>query len=251
MNTDKSEAPIHVHDLHKSFGRQTVLDGINLDVGQGDTLAVLGRSGTGKSVLLKLLIGLTVPDSGSVEIAGQAIENLDAHALNEIRKKMGFLFQQAALYDSLTVSQNVEFPISRHTNMPESERHQRARELLSSLGMEQDLDKLPSEISGGMQKRVGLARALALDPEILLFDEPTAGLDPITAAEIGGLIVKLKNERHITSVVVTHDIRGAKVFADRLVLMNEGRILAEGSFEDLQRSQDPFVRKFMHDGNEE
>src|SRR3954452_14117351 len=224
----EDQIPIQVRDLHKSFGTQTVLDGIGLEVRQGETLAVMGRSGTGKSVLLKLLIGLDAPDSGSVLVRGQNIAELKAHELNEVRKKVGFLFQNAALYDSLTIEENVAFPMSRHSRMPPEERKQRARELLASVGMPEDLDKLPSQISGGMQKRVGVARALALDPEILLFDEPTAGLDPITAAEIGKLILDLKKKRQMTAVVVTHDIRGARALADRVVLVHEGKIVAEG-----------------------
>jgi len=248
METEERKFPIRVTDLHKGFGQQKVLDGLNLQVPEGETLAVLGRSGTGKSVLLKLLIGLTTPDSGSVRVCGQAIEGLDVRRLNEVRKKVGFLFQQAALYDSLTVEENVEFPLSRHKPMPEAERKKRARELLASVGMEKDLDKLPSEISGGMQKRVGLARALALDPEIILFDEPTAGLDPITSAEISELIAGLKKKRRMTAVVVTHDIRAARTFADRVVLVHEGKVQAEGSFAELQDSQDPIVGKFLQDG---
>lgn len=243
------DAPIQVKDLHKSFGQQTVLNGINLDVHDGETLAVLGRSGTGKSVLLKLLIGLQAPDSGSVRIRGQEIAALDDKGLSEVRKKIGFLFQQAALYDSMSLSENVAFPMSRHTRMSDKESQERARELLASVGIEEGLEKLPSEISGGMQKRVGLARALALDPEILLFDEPTAGLDPITAAEIGNLILDLKKKRRMTGVVVTHDIRGASVFADRLVLVHEGNIMAEGTFAELQGSKDSFVRQFMGDAH--
>jgi phospholipid/cholesterol/gamma-HCH transport system ATP-binding protein len=168
--------------------------------------------------------------------------------LNEIRKKIGFLFQQAALYDSLTVEENVAFPLDRHVKISAAERKDRVRELLSNVGMDHDLEKLPSEISGGMQKRVGLARALALEPDILLFDEPTAGLDPITAAEIDKLIVQLKKRRKITSVVVTHDIRGAKTFSDRLALMDQGNIVAEGTFEDLQKSRDKFVVQFLRNG---
>jgi len=245
VNSD--DALIVVHELHKAFGNRKVLDGIDLTVARGETVAVLGRSGTGKSVFLKLIIGLQHPDSGSIRIHGQEITELGMDQLNEVRMKIGFLFQQAALYDSLTVEENVAFPLVRHKQMSDSERKKRVQELLSQVGMEQDLQKLPSEISGGMQKRVGLARALALDPDILLFDEPTAGLDPITAGEIGELIVDLKQKREITSIVVTHDVHGAKVFADRLVLLNEGHILAEGTFPDLKKSRDKFVVQFLRD----
>ncbi len=237
-------APLEIHDLRKSFGSQRVLDGVELAVERGETLAVLGRSGTGKSVLLKLIIGLQKPDSGSIQIGGQEISGLDGARLNEVRRKMGFLFQQAALYDSLNVEDNVAFPLMRHTKMSEQERKDKVRELLSSVGMQGDLQKMPSELSGGMQKRVGLARALALGPEILLFDEPTSGLDPITAAEIGELINQLKRE--IASIVVTHDIRGARRFADRMVLLDKGRIRAEGQLEELQKSKDEFVSQFVN-----
>jgi phospholipid/cholesterol/gamma-HCH transport system ATP-binding protein len=248
MRAKKEDPPIAVKDLRKAFGNQRVLNGISLQVEPGKTLAVLGRSGTGKSVLLKLLIGLQAPDEGSVRIQGQEITQLGPKPLNEVRKKMGFLFQQSALYDSLTVEENVAFPLDRHTKMSAAERKEKARELLAGVGMEQDLKKLPPEISGGMQKRVGLARALALDPDILLFDEPTAGLDPITALEIDKLIAELKAKRKLTGIVVTHDIRGAKVFSDSFLLMNDGNILAEGSFADLQRSRNKFVVQFLRDG---
>ena len=221
MDNNSNAAPIVIDNLHKSFGSQTVLNGISLHVERGETVAVLGRSGIGKSVLLKLIIGLQPSDSGSVKIDGQEVTGLNAQQLNEVRKRIGFLFQEAALYDSLTVEENVAFPLSRHTNIPAEDRKKRVRELLGSVGMDQDLEKMPSEISGGMQKRVGLARALALDPNILLFDEPTAGLDPITAAEIGKLILELKHKREMAAIVVTHDIRGAKVFSDRMALIHE------------------------------
>jgi phospholipid/cholesterol/gamma-HCH transport system ATP-binding protein len=195
--------------------------------------------------LLKLIIGLEKPDSGSIFVHGEEVTKMPMKELNEVRKKVGFLFQQAALYDSMTVEENVAFPLRRHTHLSDSERKKRVRELLASVGMDHDTQKLPSEISGGMQKRVGLARALALDPEILLFDEPTAGLDPITASEIDDLIVKLQKERHITSVVVTHDIHGARTVSDRLALMRDGEILIQGTFDDLQKSRDPFVVQFL------
>ena len=237
--------PILVHELFKSFGQQKVLDGIDLCVAKNETVVILGRSGTGKSVLLKLLVGLQKPDSGSIRIHGQEISGLDMEQLNEIRKKIGFLFQDAALYDSLNVRDNVAFPLNRHTNLSEADQDKRVRELLASVGMEKDLEKMPSEISGGMQRRAGLARALALDPDILLFDEPTAGLDPITSGEIGKLILKLKQERKLTAIVVTHDIQGAKAYSDRLVVVNEGHIVTEGTLEDLQKSKDPFVVQFL------
>jgi len=237
---------IAVEDLHKSFGSQTVLNGISLTVSRGETLAVLGRSGTGKSVLLRLIIGLEKPDSGSVRIHGQDIAGLALDQLGEIRMKMGFLFQHAALYDSLTVEQNVAFPLQHHKKtMSKSEQGDRVKELLAEVGMEGDLNKMPSDISGGMQKRVGLARALALEPDILLLDEPTAGLDPISAAEIDDLVLKLQAEHHMASIVVTHDLHSAKTIADRLALINEGNVVIEGAFEELQRSDIEFVREFL------
>jgi phospholipid/cholesterol/gamma-HCH transport system ATP-binding protein len=246
-DSSSDATPLTVSALHKSFGAQHVLAGVDFKAEQGQTIVVLGRSGTGKSVLLKLIAGLQQPDSGSIRIHGQEISGLEMDGLNQIRKKIGFLFQQAALYDSLTVQENVEFPLRRHTTLSDAERRQKVGALLASVGMEHDLNKLPSDISGGMQKRVGLARALALDPDLLLFDEPTAGLDPITAAEIGELILKLKKERNLTSVVVTHDVHGAKSFADRVILLREGKVVIDGTFSELERSSDSFVARFLRD----
>jgi phospholipid/cholesterol/gamma-HCH transport system ATP-binding protein len=244
---EKDNAPVvAAADLHKSFGSQKVLNGINLAVRRGETLAVLGRSGTGKSVLLRLVIGLEKPDSGSVRIQGQDIAGLALDQLGAIRKKMGFLFQHAALYDSLTVEQNVAFPLQHHRkDMSKSEQRDRVRELLAEVGMESGFSKMPSDISGGMQKRVGLARALALAPDILLLDEPTAGLDPIGSAEIDDLVLKLQKEHHMASIVVTHDLHSAKTIADRLALLSEGTVVIEGSFEELQKSDIEFVREFL------
>jgi phospholipid/cholesterol/gamma-HCH transport system ATP-binding protein len=243
---DGSAPAIAVEDLHKSFGSQTVLNRISLTVSRGETLAVLGRSGTGKSVLLRLIIGLEKPDSGSVRIHGQDIAGLALDQLGEIRIKMGFLFQHAALYDSLTVEQNVAFPLRHHRKtMSKSEQGDRVMQLLAEVGMEGHLEKMPSDISGGMQKRVGLARALALEPDILLLDEPTAGLDPISSGEIDDLVLKLQQEHHMASIVVTHDLHSAKTIADRLALLNEGNVVIEGSYEELQRSEIGFVREFL------
>lgn len=239
------EPVLVIRDVNKSFGAQHVLVGINLTVVRGETLAVLGRSGTGKSVLLKLIIGLEQLDTGSICIQGEEIAGLALNEMNRLRIKMGFLFQNAALYDSLTVEQNVAFPLERHTKMPASERGARVQELLTSVGMENDLKKMPSDISGGMQKRVGLARALALRPEILLLDEPTAGLDPITSGEIDKLILKLQKENGLTSVVVTHDLKSAKTIADSVALLHQGKVVIEGSYNELAESQDEFVREFF------
>jgi phospholipid/cholesterol/gamma-HCH transport system ATP-binding protein len=239
--------PVAVEGLRKSFGERAVLKGIDLTIRSGETVAVLGRSGTGKSVLLRLLVGLQQPDSGSIRIHGQDIAGLEMDQLNKVRMKIGFLFQQAALYDSLTVGNNVEFPLKRHTTLSETDRKKRVHELLTSVGMDGEQDKMPSDLSGGMQKRVGLARALALEPDILLFDEPTSGLDPITSTEVIQLIVKLKEERKLTSIVVTHDVHSAKHFADRVVLLKEGSVAVDGTFGQLTMSRDPFVVEFLKD----
>lgn len=243
---DGSVPVVAVENVYKSFATRKVLNGITLGVSRGETLAVLGRSGTGKSVLLRLIIGLETPDSGSVCIHGQDIAGLALDRMSDIRKKMGFLFQHAALYDSLTVAGNVAFPLEHHRrDMSRSERVDRVRQLLAEVGLESDLDKMPSDISGGMQKRVGLARALALDPEILLLDEPTAGLDPISSGEIDELILKLQRERQMASIVVTHDLHSAKTIANRLALLDQGNVVIEGKFEDLEQSDIEFVKAFL------
>ena len=244
---DNGAPIVAVEDLRKAFGSNNVLDGINLQVARGETLAVLGRSGTGKSVLLRLIIGLETPDSGSIRIHGQDIAGLGMDRMGEIRKKMGFLFQHAALYDSLTVAENVAFPLVHHRrDMSRSERGDRVMQLLAEVGMEGDVDKMPSDISGGMQKRVGLARALALEPEILLLDEPTAGLDPISSGEINDLILKLQRERKMASIVVTHDLHSAKTIANRLALLDQGKVVIEGKFEALQHSDIALVKDFLN-----
>jgi len=237
---------VAVEGLHKSFDSRIILNGITLSVNHGETLAVLGRSGTGKSVLLRLIIGLEIPDSGSVCIDGQNIVGMDLDRLGEIRKTIGFLFQHAALYDSLNVADNVAFPLEHHRReMTKSDRNNRVGQLLEEVGMQDALKKMPSEISGGMQKRVGLARALALEPKLLLLDEPTAGLDPISSGEIDELILKLQREHQMASIVVTHDLHSARAIANKLALLDQGNVVIEGSFEDLQQSDIELVQQFL------
>ena len=237
---------VAVDNLHKTFANRKVLDGVTLAVNRGETLAVLGRSGTGKSVLLRVIIGLVQPDVGSVSILGREIAGLNLDKLGDVRKKMGFLFQHAALYDSLTVGENVAFPLVHHrTDMSKAERDDRVIQLLAEVGLENALNKMPSNISGGMQKRVGLARALALDPEILLLDEPTAGLDPISSGEIDELVLKLQSEHQMASIVVTHDLHSAKTIATRLALLDRGQVVIEGTFEELEQSEIALVKQFL------
>jgi phospholipid/cholesterol/gamma-HCH transport system ATP-binding protein len=247
MENNDSASPVVVNGLRKSFGSQAVLNGVTLSVAKGEILSVLGRSGTGKSVLLRLLIGLDKPDAGSIRMNGEEITELGPEKLNVARRNIGFLFQQAALYDSLSLEANVEFPLLRHLKQTETNPRKRTHELLASVGLDKDFKKMPSQISGGMKKRVALARALALNPAVVLFDEPTAGLDPITAAEIGQLIVDLGKQRGMTSIVVTHDMHAAKYFSNRLVLLSEGKIAVDGTFDDLQKSTNAFAMRFLSD----
>lgn len=243
---DQAASIIEVENLHKAFGNQVVLNGITLSLNRGETLAVLGRSGTGKSVLLRILIGLETADTGSVRIDGQSIAGLPLDRMSEIRKKMGFLFQHAALYDSLTVAENVAFPLEHHRrDLPKAERADRVANLLAEVGMEDAAGKMPSDISGGMQKRAGLARALALGPDILLLDEPTAGLDPISSGEIDDLVLKLQREHQMASIVVTHDLHSARTISNRLALLDKGCVVIEGTFDDLQKSDIDFVKQFL------
>ena len=235
---------IKLEHVTKSFDGRKVLDDVTLEIGEGKAFCLLGRSGTGKSVTLKHIIGLLRPDEGHVLVHGKDVSALSGRELSDVRRSMGFLFQNAALFDSITVGENVAFPLRRHTDWPDAKIRDVARAKLAEVGLENEYDKMPAELSGGMRKRAGLARAMALDPDILLVDEPSAGLDPITADEIDDLLVNLKKEG-TTLVVVTHDIPSARHVGDELAMLHEGKIVARGTAQELDRSDDRLVRAFM------
>ena len=235
---------IKLEHLTKSFDDHKVLDDVTLDVPEGTAFCLLGRSGTGKSVTLKHIIGLMRPDSGKVLVGGKDVAALSGRELAEVRRSMGFLFQSSALFDSITVGENVAFPLRRHTDWPDSKIRDTARAKLADVGLDDAYDKMPAELSGGMKKRAGLARAMALDPKILLVDEPSAGLDPITAREIDDLLVDLK-KKGATIVVVTHNIPSARHIGDELAMLHEGRVVVRGTAEELDKSDDELVRAFM------
>jgi len=228
----------------KKFGDRKVLDDVTLDIRGGTAFCLLGRSGTGKSVTLKHIIGLMRPDRGHVFVHGRDVTALEGPDLAAVRRTMGFLFQNAALFDSISVGENVAFPLRRHTDWPEERIREVAKAKLANVGLENDYDKMPADLSGGMRKRAGLARAMALDPDILLVDEPSAGLDPITSEEIDQLLVGLK-EKGTTLVVVTHDIPSARHIGDELAMLHEGRVIVRGTAEELERSEHELVRAFM------
>ncbi len=237
--------PIRLDRVSKRFGPLTVLDGVSLDMPRGEATVVLGRSGTGKSVMLRHIVGLLAPDAGRVLVQGQDLTGLSPPAMAAVRRQVGFLFQNAALFDSLTVGENVAFPLRRHTRLPEPEIRALALDKLALVGLGRDYEKMPAALSGGMRKRAGLARAMALDPAILLVDEPSAGLDPITSEEIDDLLVRVKEELGTTLVVVTHNIPSARRLGDTLVFLYEGRVLERGDTARLERSEHPIVRQFL------
>jgi phospholipid/cholesterol/gamma-HCH transport system ATP-binding protein len=243
--TNVGPTAIRFDNVTKSFDDEPVLDGVSFDVPRGSACCIMGRSGTGKSVTLKLLMGLLKPDEGKIYVNDVEIEALDSAGLVEVRKTMGFLFQYSALFDSLSVAENVAFPLRRHTRMSEAEITDSVRERLADVGLEGELDKMPLDLSGGMRKRVGLARALALKPSILLVDEPSSGLDPITTREIDKLLMDLKSSSKTTMVVVTHNVPSARRIGDKLVILHEGHIVVQGTVEELDQSKDEVVQQFM------
>ena len=240
------EAPlISFKNVHKRFGRLIVLDGVSLDIEKGKCLVIIGASGTGKSVLLKHIVGLLKPDEGEVWFDNQRVDTIDNLALMGIRQRIGFLFQMGALFDSLNVEENVAFPLVEHTQKSDAEIKELTNQKLAMVGLQNIGSKMPAELSGGQKKRVALARAIALKPEAILYDEPTTGLDPIRSDVINELIIKLQRDMRVTSVVVTHDMHSAFKVADRIVMLHEGKIAYDGTPHAILESEDPIVRRFV------
>lgn len=244
FHTD-GDVVVNIEHLKITLGGNEILKDINLKVYRGETVIILGKSGSGKSVTLKCIIGLMFPESGTVNVLKKSVPDLGIKELQEFRRKLGFIFQSGALYDSMSVRENLEFPLVRHERLSAEEIEARIRETLSDVGLEDAIDKMPSELSGGMRKRIGLARTLVLKPEIMLWDEPTTGLDPATSVEISKLILKMQEKFKVTSIVVTHDIKCAELTADRIVVLKDGVFAAGGTFEELEKSGDEFVRGFF------
>ena len=246
-NTTSKNAIISIKDLHKSFGTNVVLDGFDLELYEGENLVVMGKSGSGKSVMIKCVIGLEQPDSGSILVMNQEINNLEQEELDELRTEIGFLFQGSALYDSMSVRENLEFPLRRHTKKFGiiEDTTPLVMEALESVGLAHAIDLMPNELSGGMKRRIALARTLILKPKIILYDEPTTGLDPITSKEIVLLMNSVQKKYNTSSIIITHDVDCAKVIANRMILLIDGVNYIEGTFSELSSSSDPKVQAFF------
>jgi phospholipid/cholesterol/gamma-HCH transport system ATP-binding protein len=239
-------AVVDIQQLKKSFGENHVLKEITLTLKKGENLVVLGKSGTGKSVLIKCLVGLIDIDEGKVNVLGNSISELKQQDLNELRKKIGFLFQSGALYDSMTVRENLEFPVRRQLNAGSKEDIQKlVMDALEDVGLADAIDKMPAELSGGMRKRISLARTLILKPEIMLYDEPTTGLDTITSKEISHLILKIQKKFKTSSIIITHDMECARIVADRVIILNDGKVIGEGTYDELKKSSNKDINAFF------
>jgi phospholipid/cholesterol/gamma-HCH transport system ATP-binding protein len=247
LSVSKNAIVASVHNLKKSFGDHKVLNGISLELHQNENLVILGRSGTGKSVLIKCMVGLIQPDSGEMEILGKNYKDLNADELNALRLQIGFSFQSSALYDSMSVRDNLEFPLKRNLGIfDKSKLDSLVQEALHNVGLERAIDQFPAELSGGMKKRIGIARTLILKPKIMLYDEPTAGLDPITSSEINNLILQVRDKYNTSSIIITHDISCARVTSDRIIALVNGANKAEGTFEELKLLHDPDMDPFFN-----
>lgn len=237
---------IEIKNLKKNFGKLEVLKDISLKLRNGENLVVLGKSGSGKSVLIKCIVRLLNPDGGTVDLLGKKVNSTKGKELSEVRKKIGFLFQSGALYDSMTVKQNLEFPLRRiKRNLNELEIGEKVKEVLENVGLSDVLEKMPSELSGGMRKRISLARSIILDPVIMLYDEPTTGLDPVTSDEISELINSIQKKYKTSSIIITHDIACVRLTADRIIMLHEGYVYAEGKLEEFEKSDDPLIMSFF------
>jgi len=245
MISTETKLVLEVKHLQKSFGNKTVLKNINLTLAKGENLVILGKSGSGKSVLIKCIVRLIEPDAGALTVLGENCTKLDNNELNALRKKIGFLFQSAALYDSMTVRENLEFPLRVSPLMKEKEKNELVNEALENVGLLEAIDKKPSELSGGMRKRIGLARTLILKPEIMLYDEPTTGLDPITSKEVSHLIMDVRKKYNTSSIIISHDMACAKITADRIIVLRDGLCSAEGTYDELKHSKDKWIHSFF------
>ncbi|MFD0766449.1 ABC transporter ATP-binding protein [Mucilaginibacter lutimaris] len=247
MVKPNNEVVVDIDHISKSFGEKDVLKDINLQLKRGENIVVLGKSGQGKSVTIQCIVGLLTPDSGTVKVFGEDVAQMDDEKLKELRTKVGFLFQSGALYDSMTVRENLEFPLTRILKITDqAELDKRVEEALDGVGLIDAIDKLPSDLSGGMRKRAGLARTMIVRPEIMLYDEPTTGLDPITSREISELILSMQKKNKTSAIIITHDMECAKITADRVVIMNEGTYIAEGTFDELKNSDEELIRSFFN-----
>ena len=245
-DTDTKEPVLEIRHLYKSFGANKVLIDFNLKIAKGESVVVLGKSGSGKTVLIKCVIGLIMPDKGSITMFGQNIPELGEEDLDKLRAKVGFLFQSNALYDSMTVRGNLEFPLRRHwIRFSQAEVHKLVEEALEDVGLAHTINMMPAELSGGMRKRIALARTLILKPEIILYDEPTTGLDPITGKEIIELMNKIQEKYHTTSIIISHDMNCVRMASDRIVVLIDGRFYAGGTYQELQNHTDPKVKEFF------
>jgi phospholipid/cholesterol/gamma-HCH transport system ATP-binding protein len=241
------EPVVVIRGLRKAFGEREVLRGVDLHVNKGENLVILGKSGTGKSVLIKCLVGLEWPDEGEIRVFGRDVTALSYAELNESRVRTGFLFQNSALYDSMSVQENLLFPLRRHKkDMTREKKQALVMEMLDNVGLVESIDQLPSRLSGGQNKRIGLARTLILRPELMLYDEPTTGLDTGTGKEISELMIQMKKKYNISSITITHDMPCARMTADRIIMLREGVVVAEGTYEELEQSEDEWIRSFFH-----
>ena len=246
-NIDQKEPVISIRDLYKSFGNNHVLRGINLDVQERENIAVLGRSGTGKSVLIKIVCGLLKPDRGTVNVLGQEVDQLNNKQLQELRLQVGFSFQGSALYDSMTVRENLAFPLVRNKkNLSKEEIKSEIESVLDDVGLLQTIDQMPSELSGGQRKRIGIARTLILRPKIMLYDEPTSGLDPITSIDINNLINLVRHKFNTTSIIITHDLTCAKTTGDKVAMLFDGKFIRQGTFEEVFNTEDERIQNFYN-----